>query len=202
MSEQQSKKSDQLAHVLSERIVRGEFQPGEKLRQDSIAREFSVSQVTVREAFTRLSSQGLVISLPRRGICIAPLDQSVVDELQVMRRALEPLALQLSVPNLTPEQIATIELIHLACNASETATDWERENRNFHIAIIEGCKMPRLIAEVSNLQLLYARHFFNHHAPRWKRRDDPDHAAILSAIKARDAKRAHTVMQRHLARLG
>lgn len=201
MSDQQIKKSDSIAQMLSERIVRGAFQPGEKLRQDLIAREFGVSQVTVREALLRLASQGLAISLPRRGMCVALMDRDAVEELRVMRHALEPVALQRSVPKLTQDQIAEIERIHHQCNAADTSQAWEEANRRFHMAIIAGCQMPRLIAQISNLQLQYAWHFNKRHTSNWRRREDPDHAAILAAIKDRDDERARAVMQRHLARL-
>ncbi|MCT4554019.1 MAG: GntR family transcriptional regulator [Pelagimonas sp.] len=200
MLDQQNKKSDHLAQILSERILRGAPAPDEKLRQDAVAREFGVSQVTVREAFLQLVSQGLAISLPRRGFCVAPLDQGAIDELQVMRLALEPVALQHSVPRLTPPQITQIEALHDACDAAETATAWEEHNRAFHNAIIAGCAMPRLIAEIANLQLLNGRHFHSRQAVRWRKRADPDHAAILSAIRDRDADRARSVMKRHLTR--
>ncbi len=201
MSEQQIKKSEDIAHKLSSRIVRGEFQPGEKLRQDLIARELGVSQVTVREALLNLAAQGLVIGLPRRGMCVAPMDQNAIQELRVMRRALEPVALQHSVLNLTSEQIAHIEKVHKECDAAETSEDWEEANQRFHLAVIAGCNMPRLIAEIRNLQLLYAWHFNNRHTTKWRKRKDPDHAAILAAIKDRDTARAHSVMERHLTRL-
>ncbi len=73
MLDQTPKKSDDIAHQLASRIVRCEVSPGEKLRQDLVAREFGVSQVTVREAFLRLEGQGLVFSLPRRGTCVASM---------------------------------------------------------------------------------------------------------------------------------
>ena len=82
MPEQQITKSDSIAQKLAVRIVRGKFQPDEKLRQDLIAREFGVSQVTVREALLRLASTGLVISMPRRGMCVAPMDREAVEELR------------------------------------------------------------------------------------------------------------------------
>nr|WP_302478448.1 FCD domain-containing protein [Ruegeria arenilitoris] len=118
-----------------------------------------------------------------------------------MRCALEPVALYHSVPNLTAEQIKQIEKIHKSCNAAETSEHWEEANRDFHMAVISACKMPRLIAEIGKLQLLYAWHFNARYSARWRRRDDPDHAAILEAIKDRDANRARTIMQRHLSRL-
>ncbi|PWE32958.1 GntR family transcriptional regulator [Maritimibacter sp. 55A14] len=181
-------------------IVRGELQPGEKLRQDHIARKFGVSHVTVREALLRLAAHGLARSLPRRGMCVSPLDRNTIDELRVMRQALEPAALLHSVPKLTAAQIAEVQDIHAQCEASATAFEWEETNRRFHMAIIAGCGMPRLTEEIHNLQLLYARHFFARHADRWKPRSDPDHGAIIAAIHDRDAVRAGTIMRRHLSR--
>ncbi len=201
VSEQQIKKSDDITRKLSEKIVRGAFKPGEKLRQDLIAREFGVSQVTAREALLNLASQGLVVGLPRRGMCVATMDQSAVQELRVMRRALEPVALLHSVLNLTSEQITRIEQVHDQCNAAATSEEWEEANQRFHLAVIAGCNMPRLINEIRNLQLLYTWHFNSSHTAKWRRREDPDHAAILAAIKDRDAARAHSVMERHLTRL-
>ena len=118
-----------------------------------------------------------------------------------MRCALEPVALQRSVPNLTKDQIIRIEEIHEECDGAATSEDWEDANSRFHTAVIAACQMPRLIEEIGNLQLLYSWHFNARHTARWRRRDDPDHAAILAAIKDRDAERAHAVMKRHLARL-
>lgn len=200
MSDQQGNKSEEISERLTARIVRGEFEPGRKLQQDRVAREFGVSQVTAREALQSLASQGLAVRLPRRGMCVAPMDQGAVDELKVMRHALEPVALQYSVPNLTHRQIEHIERACAQCDAAETSLDWEEANQQFHMAVIAGCGMPRLIAEIRNLQTLYAWHFNSRYMTRWRRRDDPDHAAILSAVKDRDAARARSVMQRHLMR--
>ncbi|MEW2915679.1 GntR family transcriptional regulator [Ruegeria sp. ANG10] len=201
MSEQQIKKSDDIAQKLLTRIVRGALKPGEKLRQDLIAREFGVSQVTVREALLNLASKGLAVAVPRRGMCVAPMDQNAIQELRVMRRALEPVALLHSVPNLTAQQIAQIEQVQEDCDSARTAEDWEDANQRFHMAVIAACNMPRMIDEIRNLQVLYTWHFNNLYTAKWRPRADPDHAAILAAIKDRDAAKAHSVMQRHLTRL-
>lgn len=201
VSQQQSKKSDDIANKLLDRIAHGGFEPGEKLRQDLIAREFGVSQVTVREALLHVVSTGLATSQPRRGVCVSPVDQTAVEELRVMRGALEPVAVLLSVPNLTREQIAEIEALNETCNEAETSKTWEEANRRFHMALIAACNMPRLIAEIDNLQRLYMWHFSARHTTRWRKRDDPDHAALLKATKAGDAEVARAVMQRHLSRM-
>ena len=201
VAETHDKKSDQVARALTRKVVCGDYAPGEKLRQDAISRDFGVSQATAREALLRLAAQGLTVVQPRRGICVAPLDRASVEELKVMRLALEPVALIHSVPHLTPAQISEAVEHQVSCDTASNAQDWEDANRLFHMAIIAGCGMPRLIDEINNLQLLYARHFLARHANRWKPRSDPDHQAIITAIRARDANRASSVLQRHLARL-
>src|ERR1700744_409444 len=82
----------QISRVLAARIVAGEIAPGLALRQDHIATEFRASHVPVREAFRRLEAQGLIVSEPRRGVRVAPLDAAIVLEVTKMRAALEELA--------------------------------------------------------------------------------------------------------------
>lgn len=195
-------KSDRIAETLADRIVRGILAPGEKLTQDLIAREFGASQVTVREALLRLAGRGLAVSLPRRGMCVAPLDKDAMVEIRAMRHALEPLALLHSAPRLDAAQVEEIARLHQLCDSATSAEEWETANRGFHNALIAACPMPRLTEEVRNLQLLYSREFLARRAARWQPRPDPDHRAILAAVKARDAALASATLKRHLSRQG
>lgn len=197
----QEKSSDTLTEALTRKILRGELSPGEKLRQDHIAQEFNLSHVPVREALLRLEAKGLAVSRPRQGMRVAPLDEAAQKEVRVMRLALEPVALIQSVPRLTEAEIARAEELRLACDAASDIYSWEALNREFHLATIVGSAMPRLIEEVTNLQLLAARHMLHHYRARWQKRLDIDHRAIMSAIRHRDALAAAAVLERHLARL-
>ena len=94
--------ADTIYDKLSQRIITGDLPAGEKLRQDHIARAFETSQVTVREALLRLEARGLAKSEPRRGMRVTALDPAEVREVIDMRVALESLALQYSIQNLTP----------------------------------------------------------------------------------------------------
>ncbi|AGT08076.1 GntR family transcriptional regulator [Paracoccus aminophilus] len=198
----QEKSSDILTEALAQKILRGELAPGEKLRQDHIAQEFGLSHVPVREALLRLEAKGLAVSRPRQGMRVAPLDDSAQKELRVMREALEPVALAHSVPHLSAAQIAHAEGLRLACDEAEDMFTWEALNRDFHLATIAACAMPRLIEEVTKLQLLAARYMLQHYRQRWKKHIDIDHRAIMAAIRRRDAQAAAAVLERHLARLG
>jgi DNA-binding GntR family transcriptional regulator len=201
MTESRILSPEKIAEDLSFRIIRGSFLPGEKLRQDHIAEEFQVSHVPVREAFLRLVAKGLAVSKPRHGVRVAPLDPDGQRELKVMRLALEPVALIHSVPHLTPAQIATAEEARRICDASENICDWEEANRAFHTATMAGCAMPRLLEEIANLQLLAARYILVHYKDRWRRRIDPDHHALMAALRRKDPRMAASILERHLSRL-
>lgn len=192
--------SDGIADALTLRIVRGELAPEARLRQDHVAEEFQVSHVPVREAFLRLIAKGLAVSKPHAGVRVAPLDQTTQREVKLMRMALEPLALLHSIPNLTQEQIAQLEHLRLACDEADDIHDWEEANRAFHMGSMAACGMPRLLQDVGDLQLHGARGMLVHYRPRWKRRADPDHNALMAAIRIRDVKAALAVAERHLSR--
>ncbi len=194
--------SDQILNALTDRIVRGDLPAGEKLRQDHIAREFDTSHVPVREALLRLEARGLAVSLPRRGVRVAEFDTATAREVREMRLALEPAALRHSLPNLAQPQKDEAESARLACDEADDILTWEAQNRRFHMAIIAGCGMPRMLAELADLQVLSARHLLANYSERWEKRADRDHRAIMSAIAARDVDLAVSVLRRHLSRLG
>ena len=85
--------SDQIQHALTDQIIRGQLLPDEKLRQDHIAKTFNTSHVPVREALLRLEARGLAVSIPRRGVRVAPFNPDDIVEIKAMRLALEPVAL-------------------------------------------------------------------------------------------------------------
>jgi DNA-binding GntR family transcriptional regulator len=66
--------SDAVYQDLLERILAGTYKPGALLRQEELAARYSVSRVPVREAMSRLASDGLLVFRPRRGYVVKELD--------------------------------------------------------------------------------------------------------------------------------
>ena len=93
--------AQRIAQSIGERIISGALQPDAPLRQDHIAEEFEASHGPAREAFQLLRAQGLLISEPRRGMRVAPLDPASVREIVEIRANLEGLALSFAAPKLT-----------------------------------------------------------------------------------------------------
>jgi DNA-binding GntR family transcriptional regulator len=191
--------ASRIAGAIAEQIISGALAPNAPLRQDHVARQFSSSHVPVREAFRQLEAQHLVISLPRRGVRIAPLDSASVREIVEMRAALEVVALRHAASRLTPAHLARIELALIECDNAETLQDFEAANRAFHQALVSPCAMPRLLASLDGLQLANSRLVFAtaRHAG-WQPRSNQDHRLILQALRAGNLDQACGLLARHI----
>ena len=193
---------EQIEAALTDRIVRGELKPDEKLRQDHIAEEFDASHVPVREAFRRLEARGLAKSIPRRGVRVSTFSISDAKEVAEMRAALEVLALRHAFPFHTAY---TLNLALEAIEDGERALDvftWEEANQRFHRTIISTCKMPKLLATIDDLHLASARFLFSTWRSRWETRTEHDHRTILKALHKGQIDTAAAVLERHVRLTG
>jgi len=73
--------SEQIAHHLAERIIRGELKPGERIQEHKVTEALSVSRGSVREALLILERRHLIVILPRRGAQVTALTEHNVRSL-------------------------------------------------------------------------------------------------------------------------
>jgi DNA-binding GntR family transcriptional regulator len=90
---------DSIAHALREEILAGRLTAGERLVEEAIAKRYGVSRVPVREALTRLQSEGFVTIVRYRGAAVSETLIQDSRELLQIRRGLEILAAQLAAEN-------------------------------------------------------------------------------------------------------
>lgn len=86
--------------------TRGLILPGDRIVEAEIAEKLGVSRVPVREALRMLESQGIVTSVPNKGIRLVPVSRERVLNLLEARLALEMMAVKRVVSlkrNATPE---------------------------------------------------------------------------------------------------
>jgi DNA-binding GntR family transcriptional regulator len=195
--------ADIIADALARRIVLGELPPGHKVGQDHVAAEFHASHVPVREAFRRLEARRLLVSEPRRGVRVAPINPAVVREVTEMRAALEVLALRHASTRLAGVDIEAARLAISACDASEDLIVWEEANRRFHRAILAPCAMPRLIRAIDELHEAGARFLLSAWRDLdWQPRSDADHRAIVAKMETNDIDGAAALLRDHILDAG
>ena len=136
---------DTLTNALRRRIIDGEFAPGTRLSEISLAERLGVSRNTLREAFRVLAEQGLIEHVPHRGVSVASPTVADVVDIYRARRYVEPAALAAGSP-LHP----AVTAMRAAVEQSETsleARDWRTvgtANMAFHDAIVALADSPRL----------------------------------------------------------
>lgn len=79
----------QIAQLLRDRIIRNHLKPGDRISETEIARTYDVSRQPVREAFIKLSEQGLLAVLPQRGTIISKIAYQAVLDARFLREAVE-----------------------------------------------------------------------------------------------------------------
>lgn len=78
-----------IADRLRQRILQGEWSPGEDINEADIANQLGVSRTPVREALKLLSHEGLLSTQARRGMRIARLTTAQVHEAQQLFELLQ-----------------------------------------------------------------------------------------------------------------
>lgn len=114
---------EQIADSVTEAILRGEFQPGDPVREQELADQFKVSRGPIREALRILEKAGVVSIVPQRGAHVTHLSAAEVNNLFEIRTTLAPLlALHLDFSDLKllrAIQSAVNEMEGLAKSGSE-----------------------------------------------------------------------------------
>lgn len=195
--------ASRIARSLAQRIVTGEPAPGAPVRQDHVAAEFGASHVPVREAFRTLEAQGLLISEPRRGVRVAPLEPDLVLEVTAMRAALETLALRQGFLRLTPVDLDEAAAALAEAEASGELLVWQRANERFHRAITAPCRMKRLLATIDDLHRISARFLFaTWRDLAWQPRSDAEHRQILDHLVVGRIEQAARTLEAHILNAG
>lgn len=94
----------QVYNILKDRISNGIYKPGEWLQEYDLANDLSVSRSPVREALRHLASDGLVISVPNKGVFVKEFSPKDIEDIYDLRVMLESYSIQKSHENLTEEK--------------------------------------------------------------------------------------------------
>jgi DNA-binding GntR family transcriptional regulator len=185
---------------LRKAIFEGRLEPGERLRQEELARMLGVSRTPVREALQRLENEGLVANHSRKGFVVRRFRLEDVQETCMVRRLLEPKAVELAVANITEAELEEAERIQGTMERLAEEGPYDELpalNMKFHHTIFKACRNERLFSVIRSLWDLYPRFGFSVFKVH-SRRSFQEHRAILKAIREGDAELAAELSARHL----
>jgi len=189
-----------VADAIRERILAGEFVPGERLAEERLSEELGVSRMPVREALRALAAEGIVTLEPRRGASVTSYTPQQVQELVEVRATLESLNAKLAARRKDPAQIAELQRVLAAGTKINEKTDLatiQDNNNRFHEALEAIGANSVLSSIVRSLRdrtaLIFARQSRTRVRENWK-----EHAEIVKAVIAGDADLAALLAGRHV----
>lgn len=124
---------------IHERIIAGQYAPGEWLRQDIISSQLGVSMTPVREALDLLVSAGLAERVPYRGVRVLQPSAEEITDSYGMRLLLESTAIYSAATSISSEQIARLNTILEESRSLVELKDMSLSrvlNREFHTEIV------------------------------------------------------------------
>ncbi len=186
-------------------MLNRELVAGQELDDQSLAETFGVSRTPVREALKVLEVQGFVTHRPFSKPVVAPLSADRIEEVFLMRIALEGTAVARS--SVTIDE-AGLDYLQLCLDngrkaiEKQDAQEWRRCNREFHTRLSAAAGMPLLSREVDSLIQLSS--FFSimswTQIPQSFEDAELEHQAVLEACRDRDSELASRLIQDHLTR--
>lgn len=139
-------------------IVRGQLQPGTRLRIAEIAEEFGVSATPMREALSRLVSRGLVMAIGQRGFRVMPVSREDLADITLTRVALETAALRRSMRHgdgkWEGEIVSALHQIKRIAGRNKILKNSPELNsihKGFHASLIVACGSSRIVELASQL---------------------------------------------------
>lgn len=135
-------------------LLDGRLPPGSKINTDAIANELNVSRAPVRDALRVLEGEGQVEYKAHHGYSVPPPDPDDICQIYRLRELLESEAILVATGNLDNAAIddmtaAADRVVADVKSGNRVATTFS--NRDFHFALFERCRQPRLVAMIRRL---------------------------------------------------
>ena len=186
-------------------ILDGRLAPGLKLRIEFVSARYGIGSSPIREALSRLSSEGIVVRHEQRGFCVAPISLDELREITKTRCWLETVALRETIANANPHwEDALVVAYHRLSRTNRFLIDtdstlnpaWEEQHAIFHEALIANCGSSLLRRYCRDLRDQSYRYRMLA-APSKPPGGEIQHKAIFEAAIARDVERAVELLNSH-----
>ncbi len=191
-------------------IAQGALEPGSKLRVEAMCKRYDVGASPLREALSRLSSEGLVDRTDQRGFSVAALKWDELPILTNSRIQIEGMALRESIAVRDAAwEDRLVLLLHRLSRTPRSLSEtqykpnpvWETLHRDFHRALLSQCPSrwvrnfcDTLAEEAYRFRQLAAGKSFT------KRNEHGEHAAIFEAAISGNADEAVRLLTEHYNR--
>jgi len=164
--------SEKAYQHIRQQVFAGALAPGDRLVNRTLAKQVGTSFIPVREAISRLASEGLVQQVAGAGAFVRTFDRQEISEIYDVRELFEPFAAAQASRFLTDHELAELESIIDAWEAlggtiltrKRGATEpdldqWLELNERFHEVMISAARnrfLSKITKDVNVLSQCFA----------------------------------------------
>jgi DNA-binding GntR family transcriptional regulator len=187
---------------LENMILTGAFKLREHLVEANLAEMFGVSRYWVRDAFKILETKELVTITPFKGVVVSELSEQKVEEIFVIRVAMEQLAVRLSLEKVTVEEIKALRKLvekikEASCEKNIVATIEADTRFHDHLFQLSGnLTLHRMINDLRNRSQIIRYSAWS--SPDVLNQIFEEHEQIVDAIESRDIAKLNNLVERHI----
>jgi DNA-binding GntR family transcriptional regulator len=193
--------TERIVESITTAIVERRLMPGTKLAEQKIADVFQVSRTLVRQALNQLSRDRLVTLEPARGAFVAMPSPEEARQVFEVRAMLESQMVRELCARITEAQVSELRQ-HLKAEREAVArTDVTGRTRllaDFHVVLARQLGnevLAQLLSDLLKRSSLISLMYQSAHSAEHSQQE---HAEIVDALAARDARAAVRLMTRHL----
>jgi DNA-binding GntR family transcriptional regulator len=194
---------EQVLEQLRDAIIDMRLEPGQRLVERELVEQTGVSRTTVREVLRELAAEGLVETIPHKGMVVASVPLERAPELYEVRAVLEGLAARQFVERASEEQLSSLrdafESLAEAAREPASVVGMLAAKKAFYDALFEGAANQTIQEIVQGLQArvtLLRRASLMH--PGRPTEAVGEVRGIVEAIERRDAAAAERASIRHV----
>jgi len=195
--------SERIAADLRTEILSGLITPGQRLRQEEVAHRLGASRLPVREALRMLETEGLIENESNKGARVPRLDMQSLDVIYQMRERLEPLALAVSMPDLSHADLRQLAVIQDRIESRFDVARFLDLDREFHLLTYSACRVDQLssmVIRLWNSTQHYRRTFVSLSGPERQWVINAEHRLLIDAIERGDVWDAERHLSGHIRR--
>jgi DNA-binding GntR family transcriptional regulator len=189
---------------LSDQILNGKYKPGDSLVETKLAKELGVSRTPIREALRQLEQEGLVSSIPNKGVFVRGISEQDIEDIYAMRVLIEGLAARWAAEKVTPAELDSLkeilDLMEFYTSKGDTEHISELDTQ-FHALIYSASKSKPLCFVLGNLHHFVQRaRIGSVKVPGRADKTLNEHRAIVQAFEDRDPDAAEAALTNHVLR--
>jgi len=202
----QKKENKSLTTIIFEKvredILSDVYQDGDKIVEAKLAEELGVSRTPVREALKQLELDGLVQSIPNRGVVVNGIKEQDISDIYTIRIAIEGIAARWAAERISDEELEALKEVYELMEFYSAKNDVDKTfelNTRFHEIIYKATRSRYLEHVLRDFQM-FIKSTRNKSLRVEGRLNEAlgEHSEILDAFLSRDHEKATAAVLHHV----